>query len=181
MSSPQSGTVPASTASKRSRLERLRPRRWRASALFLVVVVVVGTAGAGYLWLRDNGRRQVWVASADLPAYRQFSRADVRLAWVRTGKLPRDSLTNDAVVLGRYSLTAARRGKPLSAADVGPELPGGSLQGRSVVSLPASAADIGGALVARWPHQRSSIEHCQREAAQRSTKRRNSARRASTR
>jgi hypothetical protein len=36
MSFPQSGTVSASTASRRFRLERLRPRSWRVSALFLV-------------------------------------------------------------------------------------------------------------------------------------------------
>lgn len=117
--------------------------------MFLVVVMVTGIAGAGYLWLRDNERRQVWVASVDLPAYRQLSLADVRLAWVRAGELPRDPLTKDAVVLGRYGLTAVDRGKPLSAAELGPALLGVSLQGRSVVSLPASTADIGGALIAR--------------------------------
>jgi Flp pilus assembly protein CpaB len=112
-------------------------------------VVVLGVAGGGYLWWRDSERRQVWVASADFPAYRQLSRTDVRLAWVRASALPRDPLSKDAVVLGRYSLAAAGRGKALSAAAVGPALPVGSLQGRSVVSLSASAADIGGALVAR--------------------------------
>lgn len=110
---------------------------------------MLGVAGAGYLWWRDSERLQVWVASADLPAYRQLSRADVRLAWVRTGALPRDPLAKDAVVLGRYSLATVARGKALSVADVGPALSVGSLRGRSVVSLSASTADIGGALIAR--------------------------------
>ncbi|GIM97132.1 SAF domain-containing protein [Paractinoplanes toevensis] len=117
--------------------------------MFLVGVLVAGIAGTGYLWLRDSGRRQVWVAASDLPAYRQFSPGDLRLAWIRAGELPRDSLGKDAVVVDRYSLSALRRGRPLPAATVGPALPGGSLKGRSVVSLPASAADIGGALIAR--------------------------------
>ncbi len=110
---------------------------------------MVGAAGAGYLWLRGNERHQVWVATADIPAYRQFSHADLRLAWIRASELPRDSLAKDAVVLNRYSLSPVGRGKPLSAAEVGPALPDGSLRSRSILSLPASAADLGGALIAR--------------------------------
>src|SRR6266487_831716 len=117
-------------------------RSRRASTYFLIGILVVSAAGAGYLWRRSLATRLVCVAAADLPAYQQITAADIHTAEVRADDVPAQAAASPRSLIGRYTLAAVQRGQPFDLAELGPRLPAGILRQKLVVGLPASAAVI---------------------------------------
>lgn len=125
---------------------RRRPRR--ASTYFLIGVLAACAIGGWYLWQRGLTTRTVCVATADLPAYDQITPADVRKAELPSDEIPSQAVADPSELVGRYTLAAARRYRPIDLAELGPRLPSGTLAQQLVVGLPVSISEIAGGAVA---------------------------------
>ncbi|WP_329008713.1 hypothetical protein OG271_22980 [Micromonospora rifamycinica] len=97
-----------------------RPLPVRAVAL--VAVLLLGGVAAAAAAGRADGSP---VAARSLPAFHVLTAADVR------GR-------PDGNSLGRYTVRAVAKGRPLRTRELGPKLPDGVLVGRSIVALPAA-------------------------------------------
>ncbi|WFE65128.1 hypothetical protein [Micromonospora sp. WMMD714] len=97
-----------------------RPLPVRAVAL--VAVGLLGGVAAAVAAGRADGTP---VAARSLPAFHVLTAADVR------GR-------PDGNSLGRYTVRAVAKGRPLHTRELGPKLPDGVLVGRSIVALPAA-------------------------------------------
>ncbi|MEU7616493.1 hypothetical protein AB0B27_10385, partial [Micromonospora rifamycinica] len=110
--------LPAVVAPGAAGRRRLLPVR----AVALVVVLLLGGVAAAVAAGRADGTP---VAARSLPAFHVLTAADVR------GRPDGDSL-------GRYTVRAVAKGRPLRTRELGPKLPDGVLVGRSVVALPVA-------------------------------------------
>jgi Flp pilus assembly protein CpaB len=119
----------------------------RGSTYFLVGVLVVSAGVGACLWRRNAISQEVYVATTDLPAYRQITTAEVKAVEMPSREVPEGAVTDLAGLLGRYTLGPAMGGKPLTLDGLGPQLPSAALAGQVIVGLAATTADIaGGAL-----------------------------------
>jgi Flp pilus assembly protein CpaB len=126
-----------------SESRRVRPIRLSRAAM--IVVAVLALAGVGYLTI-TSGTEEVYVAAADLPAYRQLTQADVRVHTVNQRDVPDDAVRDRNALIGRYTLTAAEADRPFRTGSLGPRLPARAIQS-AVVALPATPeTSLGGRL-----------------------------------
>ncbi|EEP70589.1 hypothetical protein MCAG_00916 [Micromonospora sp. ATCC 39149] len=128
--SQQPETATPSPASAPSAVAAPGPagRRWLlpVRAVALVVVLLLGGVAAIVATSRAGSTP---VAARAVPAFHVLAAADVR---GRPDKKELDEL------LGRYTVRAVAKGRPLLTRELGPKLPGGALAGRTVVAVPAT-------------------------------------------
>lgn len=113
----------------------------------MIVVGVFALLGVGYLTV-TSGTEEVYVAAADLPAYRQLTQADVRVLAVNRRDVPDDASHNREALIGRYTLTATDADRPFRTEQLGPRLAPRAIRA-AVVALPATPETTLGERLAR--------------------------------
>lgn len=107
------------------------------SYVILLAAAFVAGAGAVYLW-QARTTVDVFVASADVAAYRQISERDVRLVEMDARDVPEDPVVDRDGLVGRYTLAPVGQDKPYSRTGLGPALRPGTLNDLGVVAIPAA-------------------------------------------
>jgi Flp pilus assembly protein CpaB len=115
----------------------------------VLAVLSACALGAGYLWFHSTRTRAVQVAAADLPAFHQITSADLSVTAVPLEEVPSRATSSSTALVGRYTLTPTRRGRPYNLDNLGPRLPANALADRVVISLATTTTDVGDGLVAR--------------------------------
>lgn len=106
----------------------------------VVVLAIIGIAVAGALYLAAYPTVRVcYVATSDLPPYRQIHSTDIRLVAMPVRDLPGDVITDRGALLNRYTLTEVGTGVPFVETGLGPTLPAGRLDRVRIVALDGSA------------------------------------------
>ncbi len=111
-------------------------RVWPVRALILTLLLVVGLAIPGFAAIRQVNWRIVPgtepepVAAQQLDAFRIITATDVTT---------QGTLASLQEVVGRYPLRPIKNGHPVRAAELGPRVPDGSLDGRLIVAVTPEA------------------------------------------
>ncbi len=110
-------------------------------------MVVVALTAAGVLWLTvTNDTVNVYVAVRDLPVYHQVTSADVEATRVDARDVPEDAVRDGKALPGTYTLRPVPKGGTYLRGQLGPRLPGGTLDGPLVAVRAAPETTMGGRL-----------------------------------
>jgi hypothetical protein len=112
-------------------------------AWYLVLSLLLGAAGAVLLF---EQRPEVWVASADLPAFHSITRQDLKVQKFSSGNLRGRAIPTTRMIgeiVGRYTLGEVEAGIPLQDDQLGPQLhPPMEVEHAVVVGLSLSPARV---------------------------------------